>query len=58
VKNRVLSPFTPTDYLQTGTATQGKRMASYCVIDGTDNYDCILLQSHLSNVSQEMIPLV
>ncbi len=58
VKNRVLSPFTPTDFLQAGTAAQGKRMASYCVIDGTDNYDCILLQSHLSTVSQEMIPLV
>lgn len=58
VKNRVMSPFTATDFLQSGTAAQGKRMASYCVVDGTDNYDCILLQSHLSTVSQEMIPLV
>lgn len=58
VKHRVLSPFTPTDFLQSGTEAPGKRMAAYCAIDGTDNYDCILLQSHLSTVSQEMIPLV
>jgi hypothetical protein len=58
VKNRVLSPFTPTDFLQSGTAAQGKRMATYCAIDGTTNYDCVLLQSHLSTISQEMIPLV
>jgi hypothetical protein len=58
VKNRVMSPFTPTDFLQSGTAAQGKRLAAYCAIDGSDNYDCVLLQSHLSTISQEMIPLV
>lgn len=58
VKHRVLAPFTPTDLLQAGTAAQGKRMAAYCAIDGSVNYDCILLQSHLSTISQEMIPLV
>ena len=58
VKHRVLSPFTPTDWRQTGTAAAGNRMASYCAVDGTVNYDCILLQSHLSTISQEMIPLV
>jgi len=58
VQNRVLSPFTPTDFLQAGTAALGQRMAAYCAIDGTDTYDVILLQSHLSTVSQEMVVLV
>lgn len=58
VKHRVLAPFTPTDLIQAGTAAQGKRMAAYCAIDGSVNYDCILLQSHLAVYSQEMIPLV
>jgi hypothetical protein len=58
VQNRVLSPFTPTDFVQSGTAAVGKRMASYAAIDGTDKYDVVLLQSHLSTVSQEMIVLL
>ena len=58
VKNRVLSPYTPTDFLQAGTAALGSRMAAYAAIDGTDKYDVILLQSHLSTVSQELIALV
>jgi hypothetical protein len=58
VQNRVLSPFTPTDFLQSGTAALGQRMAAYCANDGTDTYDVILLQSHLSTVSQEMVVLV
>ena len=58
VKNRVLSPYTPTDFLQSGTAALGSRMAAYAAIDGTDKYDVILLQSHLSTVSQELIALV
>lgn len=58
VKNRVMTPFTPTDSLQAGTAAQGKRMAAYCCNDGTLQYDCVLLQSHLSTIAQEMIPLV
>lgn len=58
VKNRVMSPFTPTDFLQSGTAAAGNRMAAYCAVDGATNYDCVLLQSHLSTISQEMIPLV
>jgi hypothetical protein len=57
-KNRVLSPHTPTDFLQSGTATLGSRMAAYAAIDGTDKYDVILLQAHLSTVSQELIALV
>jgi hypothetical protein len=58
VENRVLAPFTPTDFLQSGTAVSSKRMAAYAAIDGTDTYDVILLVSHLSSVSQEMIVLV
>jgi hypothetical protein len=58
VQNRVLSPFTPTDFLQSGTAALGGRMAAYAAIDGTDTYDVVLLQSHLSTVAQEMVVLV
>ena len=58
VQNRVLSPFTPTDFLQAGTAAATKRIACYAAIDGTDTYDVVLLQAHLSTVSQEMVVLV
>ena len=57
-KNRVLSPYTPTDFIQTGTAAVGNRMAAYCAIDTAQNWDVVLLMSHLSAVSQELIPLV
>ena len=58
VQNRVLALFTPTDFLQSGTAVVGNRMAAYCAIDGTDTYDTVFLQSHLSTVAQEMVVLV
>ena len=58
VQNRVLSPYTATDFIQTGAAALGNRMAAYCAIDGSDTYDVVLLQSHLSTISQEMIALV
>lgn len=58
VQNRVLSPFTPTDFLQAGTAALGQRIACYAAIDGTDTYDVVLLNSHLSTVCQEMVVLV
>lgn len=58
VKNRVLSPVTPTDFIQTGTAAVGNRMAAYAAVDGADKYDVVLLLSHLSTVSQELIVLV
>ena len=57
-QNRVFSPYTPTDFIQAGTAALGGRMAAYAAIDGTDKYSVVLLQSHLSTVSQELIPLV
>ncbi|MFN9847728.1 MAG: hypothetical protein ACK56C_05110 [Alphaproteobacteria bacterium] len=58
VQNRVLSPYTNTDFIQSGTAALGGRMASYCALDGTDTYDVLLLQSHLSTVCQELVVLV
>lgn len=58
VQNRVLSPYAPTDFLQVGTAALGKRMAAYAALDGNDTYDVVLLQSHLSTVSQELVVLV
>lgn len=57
-RNRVFSPYVPTDFIQSGGAASGGRMAAYAAIDGTDRYDVVLLQSHLSAVSQELIPLV
>lgn len=57
-QNRVLSPYTPTDFLQSGTATLGQRMTAYAAIDGTDLYDVVLLQSHLSTVAQELVVLI
>ena len=57
-QNRVLSPYTPTDFIQAGTAVVGSRMAAYAAIDGTDTYDVILLLSHLSTITQEMVVLV
>ena len=57
VQNRILSPFTATDFLQSGSATIGKRMAAYAALDGTDTYDVVLLDAHLSAVCQEMIIL-
>ena len=58
VQNRVLSPYTNTDFIQSGTAALGKRMAAYAALDGTDVYDVLLLNSHLSAISQELVVLV
>jgi hypothetical protein len=57
-QNRVLSPYTPTDFIQAGAAVVGNRMAAYAAIDGTDTYDVVLLLSHLSTIAQEMVVLV
>lgn len=58
VQNRVLSPYTPTDEIQAGTAAVGNRMACYVALDGNDTYDVVFLQSHLATRTQELIPLV
>ena len=55
VKNRVLTAHTPTDWIQAGTAAAGDRLATYVAIDGTDKYTVLLLISHLSPISQELI---
>lgn len=55
VKNRVLTAITPTDQIQSGSAGIGGRLATLCAIDGTDKYTLILLVSHLSTISQEML---
>ena len=57
-KNRVFSPYASTDTIQAGTATVGSRMAAFAAIDGTDTYDVILLQNHLSTLGQELIAMV
>jgi hypothetical protein len=57
VKNRVLTPFTPTDWIQAGTAAVGERVAVITAIDGTDKYSCICLLAHLSTIFHECIVL-
>jgi hypothetical protein len=55
VQNRVMSPYTPTDWIQAGTATTGNRLSTFAAFDGTDKYDVLFLTSHLSTVTQELI---
>lgn len=55
VKNRVLTPATPTDWIQTGSAAVGQRIAAITAIDNTDKYTLLFLQAHASQVCQEMI---
>lgn len=55
VKNRVLMPYTPTDWIQSGTAATGDRLATYCAIDGNDKYSTVLLIAHLSTIAQELV---
>lgn len=55
VKNRVLQSFTPTDWIQSGTAAAGDRVGTFCAIDGTDKYTVVFLLAHLSTISQEII---
>lgn len=55
VKNRVLSAYTPTDWIQTGTAASGDRVATLAVFDGTDKYTNLFLLAHLSSVTMEII---
>lgn len=55
VQNRVLTPVTPTDWIQAGTAAVGDRVAVYAAVDGTDKYGVILLMAHLSTINQELV---
>lgn len=55
VQNRVLMPFTPTDWIQSGTATTGDRLGCICAIDGSDKYTALVLVAHTSLISMELI---
>jgi hypothetical protein len=55
VKNRVLTAFTPTDWIQTGTAAAGDRLGAICVIDGSDKYTLLVLVAHLTTITQECV---
>ena len=57
-QNRVMSTYTPTDWIQVGAAALGQRMAAYAAINGTEKFDCVLLLAHLSTNAYELIPLV
>lgn len=57
VKNRVLQNVSITDWIQAGTAVVGDRIASCVAIDGADKYSVILLISHLSTITQELLVL-
>lgn len=54
-KNRVLSPYVPTDWIQSGSAAAGDRIATYAAIDGNDKYTCVLLIAHTAANAQELI---
>ncbi len=55
VQNRVLSPYTPTDWIQSGTAATGNRFATFAAFDGASKYDMLFLQSHTTTITQELI---
>lgn len=55
VKNRVLSSFTPTDWIQSGTAAAGDRLVCYAAVDDDATYTVVNLMAHLSNIDQEII---
>lgn len=55
IKNRVLSPITPTDWIQAGTAASGDRIACMTAIDGTDKHTVVLMIAHTSTIAQELV---
>lgn len=55
VKNRVLSPYTPTDWIQTSTGVTGNRIATYVAFDGNNKYDMVFLQTLASAITQELV---
>lgn len=55
LQNRVLSPYTPTEYLQTGTAVVGNRFACYVTIDGSDKYNMLFILNHLQTITEELV---
>lgn len=57
VRNRVLTPFTPTDWIQSGTAAVGERIAVITAIDGSDKYSVVCNLAHLSAIFHECVVL-
>jgi len=56
VQNRVLSPYTPTNNLLSGTAAVWSRVATYVIVKTEEEkYTGVVLQSHLSTNAQEII---
>lgn len=55
VKNRVLASHVPTDWIQSGAAAAGDRIATYVAVDGSDKYTVVFLVAHLSTIAQELI---
>lgn len=63
VKNRVLSPHTPTSQVQTGTAAVGNRMATFTILKRKiddplvieEKFSGVLLQMHLTANAYELI---
>lgn len=55
VKNRTMTPYTPTEWIQAGTAAVGERLACYPIIDGNDKYTMLFLLTHTSTVAFELL---
>lgn len=56
VQNRVLSPYTPTSQIQSGTAAVWDRLETYVILKAQDEkYTGLFLQSHLSANCYELI---
>ena len=55
VKNRVLTPFTPTEFLQLNSAAVGNRLVSYIGVSGSDKFDVLLLCNCGATLTQELI---
>lgn len=55
VKNRILLPVVATEWIQSGTAAVGDRIATYNFADGSDIYSVVFLLSHLSTVNMELL---
>jgi hypothetical protein len=53
VKNRVMTPITPSKMIQAGTAAAGDRVGTFIAIDGSDKYTTVFLVSHLSANTME-----
>lgn len=58
VKNRVLCNYTPTEWIQAGTAAAGDRLATLCIIDGANRNTLVVLMAHLATNTFEIIDII